>query len=164
VTLVTNAPTGGAVVTLASTSPLVTVPASVTVAAGPRAKTFAATTLPVASEQTVIVNATQGYVTMPATLVLQPPTVQSLVLDPAVVPVGGASTGTVTLAAPAPAGGVTFQVISCNWFASQPNVDYLTIPAGETMGTFTAWTFEPTAPGAVTYQVGTATAELTITP
>jgi hypothetical protein len=40
----------------------------------------------------------------------------------------------------------------------------LTIPAGETVGTFTAYTFEPTAPGSVTYQVGTATADLLVTP
>ena len=74
VTLSGGAPSGGAVVSLASSHPAIaTVPASVTVAAGARTATFGAATSVVGSSTPVTVSATYDGVTRTATLTVNPP-------------------------------------------------------------------------------------------
>lgn len=79
----------------------------------------------------------QGSATMPPPLPPSPTiTLSSLTLNPTSV-VGGlqSSTGTVTLSAPAPAGGATVALVSSNGAASVPSS--VTVPAGATSATFT---------------------------
>lgn len=80
----------------------------------------------------------QGPATTPPPPPPPPPavTLSSLTLNPTSV-IGGleSSTGTVTLSAPAPAGGATVALASSNGAASVPSS--VTIPAGATSATFT---------------------------
>jgi len=97
-----------------------------------------------------------------------PPTLQSLSFAPATVVSGQTSTGTVTLTGAAPVGGAVITLSTNN--PSIPTLPTITIPAGQTSGTFSMKATSPTGAviGAVlvtaTYQGGTATATLTITP
>ena len=72
ITLTAAAPSGGAVVTLASSNPAATVPQSATVAAGTTAATFPVTTSPVGSTTTVTLTATSSGVSRTATLTVTP--------------------------------------------------------------------------------------------
>lgn len=79
----------------------------------------------------------QGSTTTPPSPPPSPAiTLSSLTLNPTSV-VGGleSSTGTVTLSAPAPAGGATVALVSSNGAASVPSS--VTVPAGATSATFT---------------------------
>src|SRR5258706_8358928 len=85
------------------------VPSSVAVPAGATSATFPVNTRAVAASTTVTISAAYGGVSKSATLTVTPPplpTLSSLTLNPTSV-IGGvqSSTGTVTLSAPAPAGG-----------------------------------------------------------
>src|SRR5439155_6227272 len=66
------APSGGAVVTLASNNAATTVPGSVTVAAGGTSATFSATTQPVAAPVVTTVSASYGGISKSATLDVTP--------------------------------------------------------------------------------------------
>jgi hypothetical protein len=68
VTLDRNAPAGGSVVTLRSSSTAATVPASVSVAAGARSATFSATTRAVTANTTARISGSLGGVTRSVTL------------------------------------------------------------------------------------------------
>ena len=120
VTLFAPAPPGGVTIGLHSTNNGLAVFANnggdstVTVPAGANSITFLVNTAFVGSTQTVNINGTLANLTKSATLTLQAANA-SLSLSPATV-VGGCqqSTGTVTLNAPAPSGGVTFALHSSN--------------------------------------------------
>ena len=94
------------------------------------------------------------------------PAVSSLTLNPSSVPGGNASTGKVTLTAPAPNGGVVVALSSDNSLAAVP--PSLTVPAGAVAAAFQV----TTKPSASNVQVivsaasggATATAALTVTP
>ena len=142
VTLSGPAPTGGAQVALfSSNTTAARVPASVTVAAGATSATFAVSTSAVAASTAVTISASYGGVSRTASLTVQPvpppaPTLTSLTLSPTSV-VGGlqSSRGTVTLSAPAPAGGVQVTLSSSNGAASVPGSVF--IPAGASSASFT---------------------------
>ena len=142
VTLSGPAPAGGAQVTLSSSNTTAArVFASVTVAAGATSATFTASTSAVAASTLVTISATYGGVSRTASLTVQPvpppaPTLASLTLNPTSV-VGGlqSSRGTVTLSAPAPAGGVQVTLSSSNGAASVPSGVF--IPAGAGSASFT---------------------------
>jgi len=142
VTLSGPAPTGGAQVALSSSNTTAArVPASVTVAAGATSATFAVSTSAVAASTAVTISASYGGVSRTASLTVQPvpppaPTLTSLTLSPTSV-VGGlqSSRGTVTLSAPAPAGGVQVTLSSSNGAASVPGSVF--IPAGASSASFT---------------------------
>ncbi len=68
------APSGGAVVTLSDNSNAVTVPSSVTVAAGSTSRTFTVTTSGVSSQTSAAITGTSGGVSRTATLTVNPPT------------------------------------------------------------------------------------------
>ncbi|HKO58476.1 MAG TPA: RHS repeat-associated core domain-containing protein [Thermoanaerobaculia bacterium] len=144
VTLTEPAPPGGATVTLASGDPTrVTVPASITIAAGQTTGTFTATTFAVPTTASVAITAAWSGVTATATLTLTPGVwdVASLTLDPTDV-LGirqrgffiGQTTGTVTLTGAAPAGGIRVS-IACPG-ADCPSA--VTVPASATSQSFVA--------------------------
>ena len=74
VTLNQAAPAGGSSVTLSSSNAELTVPASVTIAAGSKSANFAATTAPLGTNQSAIVTASLGGTSTTATIRLAPPT------------------------------------------------------------------------------------------
>ncbi len=130
---------GGIVVNLASNNAAVTVPASVTVAAGDSSASFTVATSTVTSIQTASISASYGGVTQQATLTVSPTAVASVSLSPASVTAGNPSTGTVALTAPAPSGGVVVDLGGQGNPA--PGVPAsVTVPAGETTATFTVTT------------------------
>jgi hypothetical protein len=138
VTLAANAPVGGILVNLTSNNANATVPATVTIPAGQSSATFAVATTAVASTQTAQITATSANSSM-VLLTLNPPdpgtgTISGLSLSPNPVTSGESSTGTVTLGAPAAAGGVQVTLSSNNANATIPAS--IVIPAGSTTGTF----------------------------
>jgi RHS repeat-associated protein len=143
VTLMAPAPTGGATITLASgDTTRVTVPSSITIAAGQTTGTFTATTFAVPANVWVPVTATWSGVAVTTTLALTPGTwdVASLSVDPtdallpSAVPRPSANTtATLTLNAAAPSGGIRVN-IAC------PDSDCpssATVAAAATSTTFT---------------------------
>src|SRR5947209_5565789 len=119
VTLLNPAPPGGVEVTLVSgDTSLVKLPASVSIPAGGTGTTFAITTAPVAVPTRVIIDTGAGFegyrapsnwlTLMPPGSPAPPPSLSSLTLAAAKILGAGSTTGTVgtvTLTAPAPAGG-----------------------------------------------------------
>ena len=141
VTLSGAAPAGGATVALSSSNGAARVPSSVAVVAGATSATFTVSTSAVAASTTVTISAGYGGVTRSASLTVAPAppppaTLSSLTLNPANV-IGGLQTskGTVTLSAPAPAGGATVMLSSSNGAARVPSSVF--VPAGATSATFT---------------------------
>jgi len=142
VTLSGPAPAGGAQIALTSSNTTAArTPASVTVAAGATSATFAVSTSVVSASTSVTITGTRGGVAKTATLTVKPvpppaPTLSLLTLSPSSV-VGGeqSSRGTVTLSAPAPAGGAVITLSSNNGAASVPAS--ILIPAGASSASFT---------------------------
>lgn len=170
VTLRNTAPSGGAVVALASSnSVLAVVPSSVTVVAGQISATFPVNTASVTATQTVVISATYEDVTESATLTINPAastaTLSAVSLDPTSVVGGNASTGTVTLSAAAPGGGFAVSLSDNSTAASTPSS--VTVPEGATTATFTVTTVAVTTTTLATVTAtagGTSrTADLTIT-
>jgi hypothetical protein len=139
VTLSAAAPAGGAVVTLASSDiNAATMPPSVTVAAGGTTATFAITTTAVTAVTAVTITATYDGVAKTATLTVNPAgpaALAGVTMNPATMIFGSISTGTVTLTAPAPAGGAVVALASSEWalFVLPASV---TVPAGATSAQF----------------------------
>jgi thermitase len=171
VTLTAPAQSGGFTVQLSSSNPSVaSVPSSVTVPQGQTSANFTVTTTPVTSQTNVTITASAQGVTRQATLTVTPPspvTLQSLTINPSSVWGGSSATGTVTLSAPAPAGGAVVQLRS-----SLPNraivPSTVTVPAGQTSASFTIRTtscfscFIQTATITATYNNTSRSAQLTI--
>ena len=142
VTLSGPAPTGGAQVSLSSSNTAAArVPSSVTVAAGATSATFTVSTSAVTASTAVTISAACGGATRTASITVAPApppvvTLSSLTLSPTSV-IGGlqTSTGTVTLSAPAPAGGATVALSSSNGVARVPSSVF--VPAGATSASFT---------------------------
>jgi LmbE family N-acetylglucosaminyl deacetylase len=161
------APQGGAQVALSSGDPAAAVPASVTIPAGAMSATFNVTTSPVASDTSAAISAAYGGRTQTVTLTVLPPVLTSLSLNPSSVIGGplGNSTGTVTLNAPAPAGGAVISLSDNSSAASVPAT--VTIPAGATTATFTVRTgivlLSTTARITATYRGTSRSANLQIT-
>jgi hypothetical protein len=163
------APAGGATVTLVSSAPsLVTVPASVTIAAGSGSATFTATTSATTTQTAVTVTATYptGTSVTGTVTVLLSPTPVSVILSPTSVQGGTGSTGTVTLSGAAPTGGAVVSLGTSNsTVATVPAT--MTIAAGATSGTFPITTFTQNATTTATisaaYHGLTKSASLTVT-
>ena len=172
VTLQSAAPTGNAVVSLASSNTvLATVPFSVTVPAGQTSTTFTVNTAQVTAVSTVVISATYQNVTKSATLTLNPsgatgPTLSAVSVNPTSVVGGNSSTGTVTLTAAAPAGGAAVSLSDNSTAATVPAS--VTVPAGATSATFTVTTTSVTAATTVTISAVwggvTRTSTLTVNP
>ena len=134
-TLTTTAPAGGAVVTLASSSAAVVVPASVTIPEGANTLSFSVATTSAAASTTI--TATYAGASQTATLVTTVVTVAALetvFLSNSVSVAGTQVQGTVTLTAPAPAGGLAVSLASSSPAASLPGS--VVVPPGRTTATF----------------------------
>ncbi|HYY59670.1 MAG TPA: fibronectin type III domain-containing protein, partial [Pyrinomonadaceae bacterium] len=163
-----QAPAGGAVVSLSSNSPMVSPPASVTVAPGSFSASFPIATSNVTANTTATVTASYNGAAAQARVTLtpqQPPA--SLTLSPtSTTGAGGGSFATVTVASPSPTDEV-LQVASSNpAVASVPGG--MMIPAGSTTGGFNIFTSAVSAQTVVTISVSgggvTRTASLTVNP
>jgi YVTN family beta-propeller protein len=164
-----GAPPEGATISLTSDNPSVTVPASVTVAAGSQTADFPVTTSAVTATEAVTVSATYKSTSKTAEIILAPSgevTVASVSVNPIRVTSEEAATGSVVLSAPAPAGGATIEL----WTNGSPAFvpQSVTIPAGATSGKFTVTTNWVTSPRqgtiAAFHNGQTKTATITVTP
>ena len=149
VTLANPAPAGGAVISLTSTDDTVApVPPNVTVAAGQTTATFVINTT-VTATTTVTITASYKGSSLDAPLEVDAAPVAivptTLILAPDSVNGGASSQATVTLAGPAPTGGLAVALTSSDPAAQVPAS--VTVPAGATSTTFTVTT------SAVTQQV-----------
>jgi hypothetical protein len=118
------------------------------VPAGSTTGGFNINTSAVTAQTTVTISVSGAGVTKAATLTVNPtgspppggtgPTASGLTLNPTSVTAGGTSQGTVTLSAPASAGGAAVSVGSSNTAATVP--PSVTVPAGATSAIFTVTT------------------------
>jgi len=132
-----SAPSANTVVTLSSDNAALSVPASVTIAAGSTTATFTATSSPVASDTLVSVTASgTGITSGTGQLTVRSPRIGGLTFSAEAVKQGQSATGTVTLQAAAPAGGMLVSFINGNSNALDCPAT-VTVPAGETRATFT---------------------------
>ena len=166
VTLSGNAPTGGLTVTLSSSNTgAATVPTSVMVSAGSTTGTFTVTSKPVSSDSNVTISAVLAGVTKTAVLTVQAPALQSLSVAPTSVAGGQPATGTVTLDAPAPSGGLSVTLSSSSTKATLPTS--VSVAANATSATFIVNTVpvatDTTATISGVLNGVTKTADLTIT-
>ena len=152
VTLGSPAPAGGVAVSLSSSLPgSVSVPPTVSVPAGATSATFTATTFSTAFPTTAQLVATLGETTLFAALGVTPSqstTLTALTVSPTSVTGGGSSTGTVSLSAPAPAGGAVVALSDNSATTSVPAS--VTVGAGATSRTFTVTTSAVSSQTAVT--------------
>lgn len=164
VTLTKPAWTGGTDVGLSSANTgLATVASRVTVPAGATTVSFAVgTPSSVSSEQTVSIRAWAGGETRDARLTLIPPGVTGLSASPASVDISGMTTLRVSLAVPAPAGGMAVALSSSNPFVVDPGPS-VTVPAGASSVSFAVY---PGDVGATTISAtanaGTASTAVTV--
>lgn len=135
VTLNGKAPSGGAVVALASADLSASVPATVRISSGSTTATFTITTTPVATTVGPF-NISAGYQagTLTAPLTVQEATASKLTVSPSSVVGGTPSNGTVTLTGAAPAGGAVVALASAN--AAATVSASVTVSGGATTATF----------------------------
>jgi hypothetical protein len=147
VALVIPAPAGGGTVSLTTDNPsIINVPASVTIAEGNSATSFAIGTSTVTGLPTGgNVFASAGGVTKSIFVNVSPdpnapPLLQSMTITPASVSGGTSATGTVFLSSPAPAGGISVTLATSNMNAARvPGI--VSVPGGQTSANFTVTTF-----------------------
>jgi hypothetical protein len=161
------APLGGALVTLSSSSPAASPPASVIVAAGQPTLSFNIPTSAVAATTPVTLTASWNGTTVAAPLTLtpsQPPA--TITLSPTTTVGNTGSSGVVTIAAPQ---SVDLQLaLSTSNPAVATTNNFVTIPAGVTAGGFLVFTQPPVSSTTVTISVTgagvTRSALLTVDP
>ena len=135
----TKAASSGTTVSITSSNPAVTVPASVPVAAGAATATFTVSISAVPAVEAIGVKAAYGNASQSVILTVNPaPTIpaylSNLTVGPTAITGGGMLTGTVTLSNPAPTGGIVIALHSSNSAAMVPATR--TISAGATQATF----------------------------
>ncbi len=130
-----SAPAGGTVVALSSNSSAASVPATVTIPAGASSAGFQIRTTPVPADTPATISATAGA-TRTTVLTVRVPRPTSVSLSPTAVHGGETSTGTVTLEAPAPPGGLTVPLASTNPYAAQVPASVF-VPGGAWSASFT---------------------------
>ena len=152
VTLSTNAPVGGKVVTLSSSNASVaSVPVSVTVAAGTRTATFTITAGSVNANTNATITAITNNSSGSATITVTPPAAVLSTLTTVVTAVTGGVpvTGTVTLTSAAPTGGAVVTLASSSTTIGTVPAS-VTVAAGATSATFTITTRTVTAASSLT--------------
>lgn len=149
VTMNGAAPAGGTVVSLSSSNPAVSVPATVTIPQGGTSASFTMNTSPVATATTATVSVSFGGVTQTTSLTVLPPVLASVTLSQSSVQGGSSSTGTVTLSGPAPAGGSVVALSSSNTSAATVPSS-VTVAAGFTNATFPVSTEQSLCPKGTT--------------
>lgn len=127
-----KAPLGGITFKLSSDRSFVTVPPDVTIPAGAISGRIIVSSIPVATDSTATITATNGSTSKGAQLTVLAPKVKSLGLSPYSVFAGQSAYAVLTLASPAPTGGLTFNSRVNSDFASVPPT--FTVPAGRVTG------------------------------
>ena len=131
------APAVDTVIALSSNSAALQVPATVTVLAGNTTATFVATTSVTLADTLATVSATgTGYAAALTTLDVRLPRVGAVSFSSSVVAIGQSATGTVTLQAAAPTGGILVSLAN-NAPAALSCPATVLVPAGQTRATFT---------------------------
>jgi hypothetical protein len=165
VTLTGPAPSGGLVVSLSDNNAAAQTPATVTVPASASSASFTITTTSVTTTTSATINATYNGITRSATLTINP-WLASVSMSPTSVVGGASSTGTVTLNAPAPTGGILVTLSDNNAAATAPAS--VTVAANARTASFAVTTVPVSTSTTVTvsasYNGTTRTASLTITP
>lgn len=133
VNLTTPAPDGGLVVDLTSNNTNVIVPATVRVPAGETSATFDVQTKSVTAQAVATITATFNGASKTANLTVNGLVLQNLTVSAAAVTGGNGLTATVSLTAPAPAGGVVVALTSSNAAVTVPAT--VTVAAGQTTAT-----------------------------
>ena len=166
VSLDTNAPTGGMVVSLLSSDAAATVPATVTVAAGSQLAIFTVNTKAVSTDTGVVVTASTGASSVTGAFAVLAGRLASVSVAPSSVVGSNSSTGTVTLSSNAPTGGMVVSLSSNLAGVTVPAT--VTVPAGSISRTFTVGTTQVansvTATISATLDTATATTELVVNP
>ncbi len=134
VTLGAPAPAGGVTVTLATSSPGLVVPSSISIGEGSVTGLFSVTQTSSATPGTVTITATYGVSRTAEVELRTGPGLASLVVDPTSVTGGATAAATVTLQGPAPAGGATIDLEANDTAAEVPAS--ITIAEGQTAATF----------------------------
>jgi uncharacterized protein (TIGR03437 family) len=133
VTLAETAPSGGVIVNLhSSNSVFASVPVTVVVPGGQASASFTVSTLTVSSPRTVVISASGAGATAASTLTIDPanlPALINLTINPQLISGGNSALATVTLSAPAPAGGLIVDLQSDNAFVAQVPT-FTMVPAG----------------------------------
>jgi|GEM_PF-911627 len=144
------APSDGFPVAVSSSIPeLASVPDTVVVAAGQRTATFIVQVTPVETQTTVTISATGGGATRTADLTLIPLAVERVSVDPVCLIGGAGASGTFTLNAAAPSGGLTVSLASAPpGIATVP--DTVIVSAGSTSAPFSIQTTAVTVATPVT--------------
>jgi hypothetical protein len=145
-----TAPVGGASVKLASSNPgVVTVPGGVRIEAGGSSAPFELRTVAVGADTPVTITATlqtqQGSMQKFANLIVQPPVLKDVSLNPPTVTGRAPVQGAVTLTGPAPTGGINVSL------RADPNVvkiqqSSVTVPANSSTAGFTVNTEPVSSP------------------
>ena len=145
VTLPSAAPAGGVAVTLSSDQPSrASVPANVTVAQG---ATSAQVTVTAGTEAgAAVITATAAGYGSDTTNVTVSNRTMTLTLDSNLVGVGRTVNGTITLANPAPSGGVSIALASSNTGLATVSPASVSIAEGETSGSFSVSGVSPGSP------------------
>ena len=128
VMLSSQAPSGGVLVSLSSSSAAVSVPSTLLIPGGYSGRTFTVYTQSVSISTTAVITATANGSSSTAALTVRPPSVNRVSLSPARVKAGGSTTATVYLESEAPTGGVPVSVSSTSSAATAPAS--VTVPAG----------------------------------
>ena len=162
------APTGGSSVALSSNNAALTVPASVTVAAGATSGAFTAKAGTVTANQTATVTASYSgsSTTAAVTITSTPATMTPLQCSPTSIASGATSSCTLTMSKAAPTGGSSVALSSNNAALTVPAS--VTVAAGATSGAFTAKagtvTANQTATITASYSGSSASSAVTVTP
>ncbi|MBM3724380.1 MAG: hypothetical protein FJW40_02995 [Acidobacteria bacterium] len=163
VTLNGPAPAGGITVALSSSNTAAaTVPASVVVPQGASSANFTVTAAPTVSAVSTTITASYDGVTRTATVNVAPATLVSLLMSSQVVGGNTTTNSSVTINAPASAGGVTVNLASNNAALTVPPT--VVIPEGQSSTTFTVNTtpVSTTAVVTVTATLGSTTRTATV--
>jgi uncharacterized protein (TIGR03437 family) len=152
VTIADSAQIGGANVNLQSSDSIAKAPSFVNIPSGQISAPFTITTTAVTAARTVTITATYGSLKQSATLTVNPPgspTLTGVTVSPAYVTGGMNATGTVTLGAAAPLGGIIVSLQSSPLgYAQVPS--FVTVPQGATTASFTIQTYHVTSTQTVT--------------
>ena len=134
ITLSGPAPRAGVTVSLTSASTVATVPSSVFISPGRSSVSFPITTLNVTSMNWATIQASANNFWLEANLTVYPPNIQSLTLSPSTVKGGHTATGTITLNAVAPVGGISVTMTTTTPLTGAPMT--VLIPAGKSSASF----------------------------
>jgi hypothetical protein len=154
VTIADSAPVMGANVALKSSDSAAVVPnGGVIIPSGQVSAPFTIATAAVTAARTLTISATYGGVTQSATLTVNPPgspTLTGVAVSPNHVTGGANATGTVTLGAAAPVGGIAVTLRSSSPATAQVQPSVVAVQQGTTTASFTIQTTHVTSTQTVT--------------